>query len=184
MRFKRYIINELSMKKGTEISPAKVSKEVYEQTISLEDGLIFKFKAHYFRSDDMWEIVFEDEEKRTYQIGKRKGAALELFAALENVLKNFILKTLPNKFRFTADVEEKSRVKLYDLIAKKIEKTQGFKYTREKKPMAVAYTFKHWSVQEKVGAFYISSDVKRKCPPGFKFDRSQGKCISNSGSKE
>lgn len=161
MRFKQYV-NELAMKKNTEISPAKVSDREYVQYITLEDGLRFKFIAHYFRTADLWEVIFEDSEKRAYQVGKRKGASLELFAALERVFKNFILKTLPNKFRFTADTEEKSRVKLYDLLAKKIEKTQGYKYERKKSTLAVMYTFKHWSVQEKVGRFkqYINEQKK------------------------
>ena len=35
-------------------------------------------------------------------------------------------------------------------------------------------------LEEKIGAFYITSDKNRKCPPGFTFDREQGKCIKET----
>ena len=148
MKFKKYIY-EVSMKKGTIIKPPKyIEEDKYKQYIILEDGLKFIFSCFYFRIADIWEVAFEDEEARRYTITKRKGAALELFAALEKVFKQFIEKTLPNKFRFTADIEEKSRVKLYDLLAKKIEKMgMGYKYTKKQSSSSTIYNFKHWSIK-------------------------------------
>ena len=138
------------MRKATVISPAKYQKESrYEQIITLEDGLSFKFDALYFRTAEVWEVTFEDAQGNRYQSEKRKGAAIELFAALEKVFNDFIAKTLPNKFRFTADIDEKSRVKLYNTLAKKIaKKGLGYEYTTKQSPAAVIYKFKHWSVDE------------------------------------
>jgi hypothetical protein len=146
MKLKQYI-TELSMRKSTYISSAKYKKEsMYEQNIILEDGLEFKFICYYFRTADMWEIAFEDKDEMRHKIERRKGAGVELFAALEKVFKEFINTALPDKFRFSADIEEKSRVKLYELLAKRIEKMgMGFKFEKKQSSAAMIYKFKHWS---------------------------------------
>jgi hypothetical protein len=137
------------MKKSTTISSPRYKKEsMYEQDIVLEDGLKFKFIGYYFKTAGIWEIAFEDEEERRETVRKRKGASLELFAALEKVFKQFVEKALPDKFRFSAALDEKSRVKLYDLLAKKIEKMgMGFKLKKTKSSVSAIYWFTHWSVK-------------------------------------
>lgn len=74
-----------------------------------------------------WEVWFEDESGDTALSPKRKGAAIELFSALEEVMKNFITEKKPVLFHFAADVTEPSRVKLYKLLAKKILKISSYK---------------------------------------------------------
>ena len=140
MRLKQYI-NELAMKKGTIIkAPIYKVEDSYKQDIILSNGLKFKFVCHNFRNafgfeDGLWEVSFEDEEKRKYQVQKPEGTVLELFAALQKVLITFLSKTNPSNFRFTADVDEKSRVKLYDIIAKKLKK-KGWKYSKKSTSIA------------------------------------------------
>jgi hypothetical protein len=147
MRLKQYI-NELAMKKGTIITNPKYKKEsMYEQDIILEDGLKFKFICYFFRTSDLWEIAFEDENEARHKDEKRQGASIELFAAIEKVFKKFIDTALPNEFHFSSDLEEKSRVKLYDLLSKKIVK-MGYGYVmyeRKKTSVAIIYKFKHRS---------------------------------------
>ena len=133
--------------KELEEKPIFIEKNKYEQYIILEDGLKFKFIGSYFKTAELWYVVFEDEEKRQHKANKRKGAALELFAALEKVFKQFIENTLPNKFRFMADIDEKSRIRLYDILSKKIEKMgAGFKSKKKKSPAHMIYDFEHWSI--------------------------------------
>ena len=134
MKFKNYLndivtkIDELAMSSKTIIRPIYKPESIYDAKIILKDGLKFYFICYYFRTEELWEIAFEDEAERRYKIEQRPGASLELFAALETVFKDFINKALPNKFRFTADIEEKSRVRLYDTLAKKITKMgMGYK---------------------------------------------------------
>ena len=73
-----------------------------------------------------WEIMFEDSAGEYGISSKRKGAAIELFAAIEQVTKRFIKSKKPEILVFTSDIGEQSRVKLYKLLAKKI-KTGGYK---------------------------------------------------------
>ena len=146
-RLKQYLI-ELAMKKGTTITPPKYKEEsMYEQDIILEDGLKFKFICYFFRTSGLWEVAFEDEQEVRAKEAKRQWASIELFAALEKVFKTFIDKALPNEFHYSADLEEKSRVKLYDLLAKKIVKMgYGYKlYERKKSSVAIIYKFRHHS---------------------------------------
>ena len=147
MKFKKYL-TELAIKKGTTITPPKYKEEsMYEQDIILEDGLKFKFICYFFRTAGIWEVAFEDEQEVRAKETKRQGAAIELFAALEKVFKTFIDKALPNEFHFSADLEEKSRVKLYDILTKKILKTgYGYElYERKKSSVAIIYKFRHRS---------------------------------------
>jgi len=147
MKFREYLV-ELAMKKGTTITPPKYKKEsMYEQDIILEDGLKFKFICYFFRTSDVWEVAFEDENEVRHKEGKRKGAAIEVFAAIEKTFKTFIDMALPNEFHFSADLEEKSRVKLYDILSKKILK-MGYGYKmieRKQSSVSIIYKFKHRS---------------------------------------
>jgi hypothetical protein len=148
MRLKNYLIQELAMKRAKVGSPQYWPESTYIQDITLSDGQKFKFLGYYFRTADIWEVVFEDEEERRYKVEKPQGTSLELFATLEKVFKDFLEKALPDKFRFTADIDERSRVKLYDLLAKKIQKAGlGYKFTKKKSVASVIYNFSHWSVK-------------------------------------
>lgn len=147
MKLKQYI-NELSMTKGTKISSPEYRKEsIYNQRITLHDNIIFQFQGYYFKTSDIWEIDFVDENNKADISPKRKGASLELFAALEKVLDEFMNKALPNKLEFRATIDEKSRVKLYDRLAKKLASKYGFKYNRKVTSISVLYQFIHKSVQ-------------------------------------
>ena len=151
VKFNQYI-NELSMKKGTHISnplhtKVKSGTQTYNQEIILDDGLSFRFTGFYIRVAGIWNIQFSDENDNLDKAPKRKGASIELFAALEKVMMQFIEKTLPDKMEFRADLDEKSRVKLYDLLAKKIKKKYGFNYKRVTTSISVLYQFMHKSVQ-------------------------------------
>lgn len=78
-----------------------------------------------------WEVYFEDEQGEIDIQPKRKGAAIEVFSALEVVIKKFLTSKKPPVFHFSSNVGEGSRVKLYKLLAKKISKS-GYKvYTSD-----------------------------------------------------
>ncbi len=82
---------------------------------------------HRFNIDApaIWNITFEDTAARMDQVPKGKQVALNLFAALEMVFKEFINRKDPLVFQFDADIAEPSRVKLYNTLAKRIQKN-GF----------------------------------------------------------
>ena len=149
MRLKNYLIQELSMKRAHVGSAQFFPESTYIQEITLSDGQKFKFLAYYFKTAEIWEVVFEDEKERRYRVEKPKGTSIELFAALEKTFKEFLSTALPDKFRFSADIDERSRVKLYDLLAKKVEKANmGYKLVNRKQSVAsVIYNFAHWSVK-------------------------------------
>ena len=74
-----------------------------------------------------WEVYFEDESGEVGMAPKRKGAAIEIFSALEVAIRQFVASKNPAIFRFSSELGEQSRVKLYKLIAKKISKLGGYK---------------------------------------------------------
>ena len=156
MKLQKYLIqetytdiNELALRKAQVGNPQYFPESTYIQDITLSDGQKFKFLGYYFKTAETWEIVFEDEQERRYRVEKPKGTSIELFAALEKCFNDFISKALPDKFRFVADIDERSRVKLYDLLAKKIQKAgMGYKYKKKKSVASVIYNFYHWSVKE------------------------------------
>jgi hypothetical protein len=70
----------------------------------------------------IWYVQFFDSAGRDELVSKDKRVGLNLFAALEVVFKEFIKTYDPLVFTFDAKIADKSRVKLYDLLARKIGK--------------------------------------------------------------
>ena len=149
MKFQKYI-NELAMSADTKVNIINNAKDKYVVKIELRDNISFKFSCVYTSEDTTyyilkkknlidtkweeyafaWEVYFKDDSGSTQISPKRKGAALELFAALEVAIKEFISKKKPIIFYFSADNDEQSRMKLYRHLAKKIKKA-GYKFIEE-----------------------------------------------------
>jgi hypothetical protein len=128
MKLKQYInkMDELAMRKGTIIDKVSFTKnETYRARITLEDGTLFKFEADIY-NEDFWDVNFQDEKGRISIQPKGKNVAIELFAALEKVFTDFISKAKPDEIQFSSSNYEKSRVKLYHMVAKKIAKKGNF----------------------------------------------------------
>lgn len=123
MRLENYL-SELAMKKGTVINVVTATPKNYLVKITLEGGELFTFEAA--EQDDKyaktWTIAFEDSSGSLHVSPKDKGVALQLFAALEMVFINFIKKYKPDDFEFSGYSHEKSKIKLYGTVAKKIAK--------------------------------------------------------------
>lgn len=91
----------------------------------------------------LWTITFEDVGGRMEMVEKPKGVALNLFAALETVMEKFIKAKKPLVFEFSAeDVggADTSRMRLYDLLARKISKKAGYD-VKVKRGIAKFYLF-------------------------------------------
>lgn len=75
-----------------------------------------------------WEIVFVDEKGEDIN-PKVKGVSLKLFAAIIQMVEKFIKSKKPDSVFFTAKSNEPSKVKLYELLARKMVRIGGFKVT-------------------------------------------------------
>ena len=140
MRLKQYI-NELSMKANTNIT-SRGSQGNYEGfRIDIDDGEAYevdiykgsgvfslantdKYGKDSFMFLEKWDIYFSDAktgaiEKLESEPQKPK-TALKLFAAIEAIMKSFIKNKRPEAMSFSG--LGKSKVKLYDMLAKKIIK--------------------------------------------------------------
>ena len=126
----------------------------FSANIHLESGLTYEFLATGARDDDLldsimdpdmidpddqdwfvWEVIFalyDPEHKygtfsrETSRIDIGKKDALQLFAAIEEVFKEFITSVNPNRFYFTSEDDDVSRIKLYNTLAKKIVQKTGY----------------------------------------------------------
>jgi len=151
MRLYKYI-NELSMGSNTKITIDINSYDGFFATITMFDNEAEnKFYFEAYRSDwaslvyktlqevgvnpknisalyesvfknEHFEITFKDEKYKLTQIKKTPKIALQVFAAVEELTKQFIKSRKPLIFSFSAKTTEPSRVKLYDLLSKKITK--------------------------------------------------------------
>jgi len=139
MRLKRYLI-ELSMKAKTQIDRVKKVGEYYNAEITLSDGTTWLYNAESYDRGKTFIIVFYERFDKPNKLDDKHKVALETFAAVEQLTKEFIQWQKPREFSFTSVVG--SRSKLYDLLAKRIIKSG--KYTMEKNSIAggVQYTFK------------------------------------------
>lgn len=101
--------------------------------ITLEDGTKFSFEARYdideYGSD--WDITFEGRAGlvKPTDAGIETTTALQLFAALGVVFKEFVKREKPAKFSFSAG--DKSRIKLYDTASKRIARQLKYKVIRK-----------------------------------------------------
>lgn len=72
-----------------------------------------------------WDISFTDSKGKFSISPKEHGVSLQLFAGLEEAIKIFNEKHKPEILSYSSFAGEKSKVKLYKLLARKIEK-KGF----------------------------------------------------------
>ncbi len=135
MRFKQYI-TELAMKRKTDIKYEGSRGSKFTANITLEDGTKFLFTAlensniHTATTSD-WIVQFEGSAGFGKPIGAgvETTTAIQLFAALGVVFKEFVKREKPSKITFIALT--KSRIKLYDTASKRIAKQLKYKVTRK-----------------------------------------------------
>lgn len=130
MRLRQYL-TELAMRKGTKIKVHKGSNE-YNAEIELEGGQKWLYNAMDYDGNGIWDIVFYEPSKDMIsfdQKGDKHKVALETFAAVEKLTRDFIKYHEPSVISFNA--QGKSRVKLYDLLAKKIVKSKKYRLSKD-----------------------------------------------------
>jgi hypothetical protein len=119
---------ELSPEKMMEILDKNVPD--WKENILLQGDILeaaYEWKGFAYNElkkinvEGLWEIIFEDEKGRLDIVHKGK-AALQVFAGVEESFKLFIRKYNPVMFTYSAHTSEKSRVKLYELLARRIKK--------------------------------------------------------------
>lgn len=125
MRLKEYL-NELSMKSDTQLE-VKKGKNYVDAGITTTAGDEFNLTIDkgswifYDRDVEEWEIAFTDDTGTIKTSPKSPKTAIELFAAIEKVVKDFIIKYKPEAIRFSGLGESKD--KLYSMLSKRIVKS-------------------------------------------------------------
>ena len=125
------------MKADTKIDVAKKKGEFYNAQIILSDGTTWLYNAEKYL--DEWTIVFYTPVGKTQPTENKGKIALETFAAVERLTKEFIEYQKPERFSFSGG--GRSRNKLYDLLAKKIVKTKKYKMKKDKGLMSDFWEF-------------------------------------------
>lgn len=92
-----------------------------------------------------WDVFFADQEDNIQLSGKAGTSALAVMRSAGAALDKFVGDKKPESFKFTADLDEPSRVRLYDRVAGIIASTHGYSISREEKYGVAAY---HFSRQE------------------------------------
>ena len=125
MKLKKYI-TELAMKSGTKIRKSNKKGLYYNAKIQLEDGTQWFYNAVNSMGEGDWDISFWAAELAgEQQVKDKHKAGIQLFAAVENLTKEFLKYEKPEQFRFSATGV--SRIKLYNTLAKKIIKSGEYK---------------------------------------------------------
>ena len=72
-----------------------------------------------------------DDVEKKYKISNSGGNEIKVFSTVMAIIKDF-LEDNPrvNKIEYSADIDEPSRIKLYDSMSKKLASTLGFKLDR------------------------------------------------------
>lgn len=114
------------MKSDTKIDVIKKKGDLYNAKIDLEDGTQWFFNAVNEPRKDNWNISFWQSELAGPQEVKNKHkVGIQLFAAVEKLVSDFLKWGEPEEFSFSATGT--SRIKLYNTLAKKIIKTGKYK---------------------------------------------------------
>ena len=124
MRLNNYI-TELAMKKDTDIKRAKKKDQYYNAKITLSTGDVWYYNATNDFGEDNWNISFYGDSLSPGVRGDKHKVALETFAAVEKLTKEFLKEFKPNRFYFSASGV--SRIKLYQTLVKKILKDATYK---------------------------------------------------------
>lgn len=100
-------------------------RKIYNDSINLTDELLDKNMHHIsdVRNNEVWEVAFQDDQERTELTGE--GDAFRIMATVGAILKEFVdskIKLHGGMVTFSADKSERSRVRLYRGLLKKIEK--------------------------------------------------------------
>ena len=124
MKLKHYL-TELAMKSSTKIKLAKKKDEDYNAKITLSTGDEWFYNATNDFGEDNWDIAFYGPSLSPGIKGDKNKVALETFAAVEKLTKDFLKEFKPKYFYFTGTGT--SRIKLYKTLAKKILKDGTYK---------------------------------------------------------
>jgi len=87
---------------------------------------VFFYKLTYKITHD-WYIAFQKDESDIKDNSVKIG--LQIFAAVERIVTSFITQEKPESFSFTGT--GKTRIKLYDLLARKILKSGKYELDKE-----------------------------------------------------
>jgi len=118
-------ITELAMKSDTKIDVKRQKGMYFNAKITLENGVQWFFNATNEMDDDEWDIAFYSASGHDPLTGNKNQMGLQTFAAVEKLVIDFIEAEDPEEFHFSAT--GKSRVKLYNTLAKKILKSGKYK---------------------------------------------------------
>lgn len=137
------IINEL-FDKSAELNlvDAGTGKMVANFSIGKKRYTVF---AAYWQSSGLWEIGFT--HKGSFGM-TGTGNEFEVFATVKKFLGEFINLKQPEKFKFSADLSEASRVRLYDRLATQVAAAYGYKLTVSTTAIDKVFTFNKETVAE------------------------------------
>jgi hypothetical protein len=128
----------------TKKNPPEAKFEI--ETEKDEKKLKLEYLVEFFPSptkDDHYDFVFSlistgddaldtdpDKVSRAHDFDD-KTVAFKVFATLAKIFKTFIVNRNPESFEFSSNIEEKSRVRLYRALTKRIEKFFDYEKYRE-----------------------------------------------------
>jgi len=124
------------MDKPLPFSIDKVSDSIFQTSFIIPNtNYTYRIYIEYisegtenYNYDRIWVIDFSmqvGKEFYTWDISNT-GNEIEVFATIAAIFKEFIEKTEPYQFMFSA--KEKSRIKLYHIFSRKIEKDFNYTY--------------------------------------------------------
>lgn len=114
--------------------PEWVSKADHYLQANFEvDGTPFKFMAHQVTKDGPFEITFSQIKggERLFKQEKlaSKTSALKVFSTVKKLVEKFLAEKNPKQFKFSADMTEPARVRLYEKMAERFGAGGKYKMT-------------------------------------------------------
>lgn len=101
----------------------------YDAAASFKDDAgEYIFVMFGLEDNNMWEVEFERTHKYPfYQTSVTgEGEAFTIFSTVITVMEDFVEQYRPKSLTFTADTDEPSRVKLYNVMINKFAKSKDF----------------------------------------------------------
>lgn len=93
-------------------------------------GSRFKFKAHQVTGGGPWELTFAQVADGNLVFKQEKlqdrMAALKVFGVVRKLAMKFVREKQPAQFKFSADLSEPARVRLYEKMAGKMAADTGY----------------------------------------------------------
>jgi hypothetical protein len=104
-----------------------INRNHWKGFFTTKDNIRYRVTIFNYRS---WEIIFSRDEDNEVGI-TNTGDSVRIFSTVAKIVEEFIKERQPEKIQFSSKTKEPTRIKLYNMLAKKLADKYGYDVKNE-----------------------------------------------------